>query len=755
MKWWLFPAFGIVACAVYLSMPAGTPSNTLFVAVSVASVAAVVVGVAVNRPASMSGWILIAIGSGLWALGDATAFALATADSPPAITIVDIIYLAGYPVLASGLYLLVHRGWRRGQLGHVANSAIVMIAFGLLLWVFVVRPDSVDVSTAEGVLAVAYPAMDVYLLGLLVHFVGAPQWRSASYRLLTVAVLVVLAADLAAEATSTSFVGIGTGVTDAGYLAFYLLVGTAALHPSVCTLASPKPRRGPADTAAASFSFPTVVVVTAATLTAPAAMAILLIRGEPVAEWGWGVVACATVLVVLVFIRVSELLLLLARQTRALRSVAETDQLTGLSNRIGVEKWMSHDSRRDTPLAFLIIDVDRFHEINDTFGHGIGDDVLRAVAIRLGASIGRVGVIGRVGADEFAVVLHAERSDAVSVAGRLHASLNQPVTVGPATLLVEVSIGIALSANRTRSDASATTEGLAKQAYRATQYAKTVQPRIAVYDSSMDRDNSAQLSLLSELGNAIEQRHLAIYYQVQVDLSTMRAIGVEALLRWNHPERGLVEPAAFLPVAERTGLIRPLLDYVLTEVATQRHAWSEDGIDLTVSVNISTRNLLDTTLVEQVARVLDTSHLDPSTLAIEITETSSMTDPPGAIETLNQLRDLGVTLVIDDYGTGYSSLAYLQTLPVQQLKIDKVFVADMTSVVAHQVIVRSTIDLARTLGLTVVAEGVEDEQTLLALKELRCDHAQGFHLGRPVPAADIPAVVAALEQRIGGEVQTS
>jgi EAL domain-containing protein (putative c-di-GMP-specific phosphodiesterase class I) len=320
---------------------------------------------------------------------------------------------------------------------------------------------------------------------------------------------------------------------------------------------------------------------------------------------------------------------------------------------------------------------------------------------------------------------------------------------------VEVSIGIALSANRTRSDVSAATEGLAKQAYRATQYAKTVQPRIAVYDGSMDRDNRAQLSLLSDLGNAIEQRHLAIYYQVQVDLKTMRAIGVEALLRWNHPERGLVEPAAFLPVAERTGLIRPLLDYVLTEVATQRQAWSEDGIDLTVSVNISTRNLLDTTLVEQVARVLNTSHLDPSTLAIEITETSSMTDPPGAIETLNKLRDLGVTLVIDDYGTGYSSLAYLQTLPVQQLKIDKVFVADMTSVVAHQVIVRSTIDLARTLGLTVVAEGVEDEQTLLALKDLRCDHAQGFHLGRPVPAADIPAAVAAIDARLSGEVQTS
>ncbi|MGB6051183.1 MAG: EAL domain-containing protein [Rhodococcus sp. (in: high G+C Gram-positive bacteria)] len=206
-------------------------------------------------------------------------------------------------------------------------------------------------------------------------------------------------------------------------------------------------------------------------------------------------------------------------------------------------------------------------------------------------------------------------------------------------------------------------------------------------------------------------------------------------------------------MAERTALIRPLLEYVLVEALTQRQKWSRDGIDLTVSVNISARNLLDLGVVDQVRRALELACAPPEALIIEITETASVTDLPVAVESLDRLHRLGVVLAIDDYGTGYSSLAYMQRLPVQQLKIDRAFVTDMRTVDAHRIIVRSTIDLARTLGLTITAEGVEDRETLLDLKRLSCHCAQGYHLGRPVPALDIPESVAALNAELSNNAE--
>lgn len=738
MKWWLFLVFGVVGCAGYFAGPPGLVSESVFVGIGLISVSAVIAGMWIYRPASIRAWGLVAAGSALWVAGDAMYLYISQSQGTvPVPSPADYIYLIGYPVLAAGLYLLVHEGWRRGDLGHVANSTIVMIAFGLILWVFVVQPNAVDVSTAAGLLSVAYPAMDIFLLGLLVHFVSATQWQSTAFRLLTAAVVLVLAADTAYELATVTVAG--HNIADAGYLGYNILVGTAALHPSMRRLSAPTPRSS-VSTIAASYNLPTVLIVTAAALTAPAVSAIMLIRGEPVRNWGWAVVLTATILVCLIFVRVSELLRLLQRQTRTLRNVADTDHLTGLLNRRGLERWIDVNDAYRRPLAFLLLDIDRFKDINDTFGHRVGDDVVRAVAHRVTRAVGLRGVVARVGTDEFLIATTTFPFEAEDIAHDVHHTLRRPVTTADATLFVEVSIGISTSAEPPA-------ETLGQQAYLAMESAKTVQPRTAVYDSSMARDNSAQLLLLSELTTAIDQHHLELYYQLQVDLTAMEAIGVEALLRWNHPVRGLIEPDSFLPMAERTGLIRPLLDFVLTQTAAQHLEWRREGIDLALSINVSTRNLLDTTLVEQVRRALDAG-LDPRMLTIEITETSSMTDPPVAIETLAELRRLGVTLAIDDYGTGYSSLAYLQRLPVQQLKIDKTFVLDMMAVPAHRVIVRSTIDLARTLGLTITAEGVEDRDTLLELKALCCNYAQGYYVGRPVPADEIPASVTKLNAEL-------
>jgi diguanylate cyclase (GGDEF)-like protein len=730
LRWWLFPLFGTAACLAYFLVPAGAWSDSVFVAVGTTSIAAIVVGIRTNRPTSVTPWVVIAVGSGLWVLGDFAFLVMSGGTGqPPTSSLPDVVYLLGYPALASGLYLLVHQYWRRGELGHVANSAIVMIAFGLLMWVFVVRPTTVDISTTQGLISAAYPAMDVYLLGLLVHLVGTTQWKSVAFRLLTAAIVLVLAADTATNIVTLSAT---PHVVDVGYLAYYVLVGTAALHPSMSTL-TPLAPRSENSSVNASFSLPTIAVLTVSTLTVPVVMAVLLLKDVPVANWGWGVVVCATLLIGLVVARVVELLRLLDVQARSLRTVAHTDLLTGLPNRLGIEIWAEKEAG---PLTFLLLDIDRFHDINDTLGHAIGDQVLQVVGGRLEKSVGSDGIVGRLGADEFAAVLRGEESRAREIALKMTSALSSPVSVRGARLLVEASIGIA-------SHAAHGIDVLIQQANLAMRAAKIAQPRLASYEPSMDRDNREQLLLLSELTEAIEEERLEVYYQLQADLRSMTVVGVEALLRWNHPERGLLEPDLFIPMAERTGLVRPLFDFVLNEALSQRRGWYEQGVDLHMSVNISTRNLVDSGFVQQVQSALERAAALPETLTIEITEGTAMTDLPGAVAMLNDLRDLGITLAIDDYGTGYSSLAYVQQLPVQQLKIDKAFVRNMATVPAHRVIVRSTIELAISLGLTVTAEGVEDRETGRELSRMGCHYIQGYDLGRPIPASGIPDAVTA------------
>lgn len=752
MKWWLYPIVASAACIGYIFTPDGTLSNVLYVGIGLSAVIAVLVGIRVNRPVSRAAWWAIALGTTMWLAGDVALFWIEHVDGEmPVPSYADAIYLLGYPMFAFGLFLLVRQGWRRGEFGHVANSIIVMIAFGLVLWVFVIPVDGVNVSTIPGMAAIAYPAMDVLLLGLLVHFLGTLQWQNMSFRLLAASAAVTLATDTTMRVGSAEVPTTAPNVTVAGYVVCYVLLGTAALHPSMRYLTVPRAQPGSPGTLAASFSTPTTIVLTIAVLTPGAIMVIFLARGTPVGQWGWGIVLCASVLVGLAFVRVTELLRLLRIQTATLQLAAQTDHLTGTRNRRGLEEWID---TRDGPLALLLLDIDRFKEVNDTFGHAVGDDVLRAVADRLACVVGTGGVLARLGADEFAVALALDDtpSEAVAAAHGMHASLSCPISVGGATLLVEASIGIALSDRIAERNCapissgnelcSARSDDLVHRSNLAMQSAKMVQPRVASYDPSMARDSSRQLHLLSELTTAIDARELELYYQLQVDLDSMEATGVEALLRWNHPLEGIIEPDQFLPMAEHTGLIRPLANFVLSEALAHRKEWSEAGVELNVSVNISTRNLLDSTLVEQVRRSLADVGTAPEKLTIEITETSTMADPPVAIESLLGLRKLGVTLAIDDYGTGYSALAYLQRLPVQQLKIDKTFVSDMARDQAHCIIVRSTIDLARTLGLTVTAEGVEDAATLLELRRLSCTTAQGYFVGRPVPAHRVPDSVA-------------
>lgn len=745
--WWRwYAALGAVGCVVYFLVPTIVWAQSVFVLVGASAVAATVIGTRMHRPANRRAWLAIATGTALWVLGDIVfEWIHITHGNVPYPSIADALYLVGYPIYGFGLFLLARHKWRASERGHVANSAIIMVAFGLLTWVFAVQPTlgAEGFSGLGGLVDVAYPAMDIFLLGLLAHFVGSRQWRALSYRLLTCAVLLLVVTDTVNNFAIMPASSSQRSLFDVGWTLSYVLIGVAALHPSMRRITNPNIESD--AHLMASFTTPTVVVLTAATLTAPIVMFIEVVRDEPIEQWGWAVLLCAGALVILVVFRITDLLRLLHTQTVQLRAVADTDHLTGLANLRALEHQVWSNAGGST---LLTVDIDRFKEINDTFGRGLGDRVLVVVADRLRSIVDDSILLARLAGDEFALCGPAESMDPAALAEEIQQQFATPFEVENMTLLIEASVGVASNSPATEGDEETTPDRLVQRADLAVQTAKAAQSRVAYYDRSMDRDKSEQLIMLGELTTALESDQLRLHYQPQVDLRTMSVVGVEALLRWHHPNGNVLSPSAFLPTAERTGLIRPLTNYVLTHALAQRRQWLADGLDLSIAVNISTRNLFDDTLIEQVCTALTEFDCPPWRLTVEVTETSAMTDPVGATEKLSILHAMGVQVAIDDYGTGYSSLAYIERLPVQELKIDRAFIAGMAHNPAHAAIVRSTVELARTLGLSVTAEGVEDEMTMTALRELRCGRAQGFHLGRPTSADRLPALVAELDERL-------
>ncbi len=416
------------------------------------------------------------------------------------------------------------------------------------------------------------------------------------------------------------------------------------------------------------------------------------------------------------------------------------DALTGLPNRTLLadrfDQSLRADTRAGTSTGLLLIDLDRFKDINDTFGHHHGDELLRQIGPRLIGALRDVDTVARLGGDEFAVLLPDVRSvhAALQVAGKLRHALEQPFRVDGVDLDVEASIGVVRSGEHGTDPMV-----LLQRADVAMYVAKTRQLGVFAYDPAVDGHSPAKLALLGDLRRALERDELVLHYQPKVSTSTGDVVSVEALVRWQHPDRGLVFPDAFIPLAEHTGLISPLTHYVLDAALTQARVWSDAGRPLPVSVNLSARNLLDEHLPAQVADLLAAHGVAAELLELEVTESALMTEPARAQRLLTQLSALGVQISIDDFGAGYTSLGQLKSLPVNVLKIDKSFVTTMTEDRSNALIVHSVVDLGHNLGMTIVAEGVESEQALVALREIGCDVAQGYHLSRPATAAAFDA----------------
>jgi diguanylate cyclase (GGDEF)-like protein len=434
----------------------------------------------------------------------------------------------------------------------------------------------------------------------------------------------------------------------------------------------------------------------------------------------------------------------LDRQTAEVEHQALHDPLTGLPNRTLFrdrgEQALAMAARNQVAGAIMLLDLDLFKQVNDTLGHDSGDLLLKQVAARLKATLRESDTVARFGGDEFTILLPevADRESAMVAARTVASALQRPFLVSGITLDIEVSIGVAVFPEH-----GTDVDTLVSRADVAMFISKRDHAECTLYVQELDINTPRALSLLGELRRALDHGDLVVHYQPKADLASGQVVGVEALVRWKHATLGLIPPDDFVPLAERTGLIHPLTEFVLGEALRQCRGWLDSGLELPVAVNISARSLVDPKFPDLVAALLRKSGVPAPMLKLEITENSMMADPARARATLQRLTELHVSLSIDDFGIGYSSLAYLKDLPLQELKIDQSFVMNLEGHAANRMIVNSIVSLAQNLGLRVVAEGVEDKAAWGELSRLGCDFAQGFLLAHPMAGDDIPAWRAA------------
>ncbi|MEI7026811.1 EAL domain-containing protein [Paenibacillus sp. y28] len=418
--------------------------------------------------------------------------------------------------------------------------------------------------------------------------------------------------------------------------------------------------------------------------------------------------------------------------------LAYHDTLTGLPNRLLFFQMLSgaiEQSARDgSPMSLLFIDLNRFKLVNDTMGHAAGDRLLQETANRINGCLNGRGALARLSGDEFVILLqNALPADAEQLAQRMISNFSEPVTWDGYSLFVSMSIGISLYPEN-----GSTAEQLLQFADIAMYRMKEKQQNGYIFfETEMNETIQRRMTLEKELRQAVEKKQFMLYYQPQIDGASGRISGMEALLRWLHPERGLVPPQDFIPLAEETGLIVPLGEWVLETACRQNQLWRDAGLPpITIAVNISMRQFQEERLISVVERIVQEQRLEPGTLELEITESVGLQGTEQVIEKLERIKQLGVSIAIDDFGTGYSSLHYLRRLPVDTLKIDRSFIRDMTFAENGITFVQSILSLAHSLQLNVLAEGVEHESQQLALRQLGCERMQGYYFSRPVPAGE-------------------
>jgi diguanylate cyclase (GGDEF)-like protein len=690
--------------------------------------AGLVLARAVRHRRGRLGWLLIGVGMLATSAGNLT-YTLSGFDVTPVPSpnVVDVLWLAAYPLQAAGVIALA-----RGEVTRLRGSAsldALVAALGIAtLTAFVFGPvlATATGSRAAVLTLLGYPAGSLMLVAICVGALAALGWPlRGCWALLGLGSVLSTSADVVYLLLAARGTYVDGTLIDAVWPAAALLTALAAWQ---------RPRPAPVRTGVSLLAVPGAVTLVS--------LLVLLgdVTGLDVPVLAQALAAAAVLAVVvrtaLTFHQVAEL--------ADTRRQARSDDLTGLPNRrhfyAAVTEALTRAVAREQAaggpqLAVLLLDLDRFKEINDSLGHHVGDDLLIQLGPRLAAVLRQEDLLARLGGDEFAVLLPAtDSAGAARVAGLLLSALREPFDLDGIGLHIDASIGIALCPQHADG-----VSGLLQHADIAMYRAKAAGTGYELSAGEQAGADRHRLQTLEQLRAALDDDQLVLHYQPKTDLTTWTVPGVEALVRWQHPTRGLLYPDAFLPLAEQSGLMRRLTLHVLQLALHQADAWRRDGLDLTVAVNLSASNLLDAQLPGQVELLLTALDLPASLLELEITETVLMADPARAHQVLHALRELGIRIAVDDYGTGYSSLAYLQDLPVDDLKLDRSFVMRSADDPRSAAIVRSTVGLAHALHMRIIAEGVENAAVLDQLIAAGCDLAQGYHLARPQPADQLTA----------------
>ncbi len=736
--WILYVSVTVAVAVAYFLVPTTALSKLLlYNGIGLSAVVAGVVGIRRNRPEHATAWKFVVAGQASFLFADVLYYVLeALSDEVPFPSPADAFYLGMYPLVITGLLLVVRRIRPGRDWAALLDAGIVTVgAFGVLgILVMDTYLQDATLSFGGQAISIAYPVMDVALIAVAMRVMSAVHLRHASLALMSAGLVSLMIADTFYGVLNSAGTFETGGFADAFWLGFYILVGAAALHPAMG-----RPMQT-VDENLSRFSRVRMALLCAVTLSLPT---IDLIWGEPFDKILTALLSMAMFLLVLA--RVVGLMSLVQRNELQARHDAMHDSLTGLANRVLFSERVAHSVSGNDPgvVSVLFVDLDDFKTINDSLGHRAGDDLLMAVAARLQTCVRDRDLVARLSGDEFAVLLDSavDRQDAVAVAERLQDALRAPIEIEGREVLVSASVGIAVENRADIARPEVLLQAADVAMYRAKSKGKG---RFEIFEEAMYQEAIDRLDLKGDLQVALERAQLKLFYQPIVDMSDERITSVEALLRWQHPERGLVTPDTFIPLAEQTGLIVPIGRWVLREACSQVMRWRRDHPDTAprgVSVNLSARQMYDPRLIEDVFDALADSGMEPSNLTLEITESMLIGESDQAMQVLERLRAMSVKIAIDDFGTGYSSLSYLRRFPVTSIKIDRSFVAEMQGSSTSEALVRAVIDLAHVLELDTVAEGIEERDQAATLSSLRCNLGQGYLFSRPLPAVELEGLI--------------
>ncbi|MEU8228284.1 EAL domain-containing protein [Actinoplanes sp. NPDC048967] len=728
-RWWsLWMGAGTLVCLAYPLVPSDAAQGVISWVVGLAALLVTIAGIRRNRPAAARCWYVVLASLVLWVLGD-IAFSVSGLVLPalPFPSWADAFYLSAYVPLVAGLYGLA-RSHRQRPLAGLVDTLIIAAGLGLVYWIFVIGPILADPATPllARLATVGYPTASVLMIAVVARLATRAAHPTPSHWLLIIGSV----ATLASNAIFTLLPAMVPGADDViyvGFLVAYVYWAGAALHPSV----SAPPVRELAE----RFGKGRLAVLTCATLIVPAVLFVQGSSGHRPVSWlaiGLG----AVLLFLLVLLRMSGFVSQVQSQAAQLEVLAMHDELTGLANRRLFEQRVREALATGSPQVAML-DLTGFKAVNDRLGHTVGDRLLVAVAGRLVAGVRPGDLVARMGGDEFAVLApDATDAEGDALVERVCAALRVPVQAGEHELLIGAGVGVAGGAG------TGDPMELLRRADVAMYAAKAGGDRQRRYAPCLDDEAGAEARLGAEMRTALDTGQFRLVYQPIVSLPDARVVAVEALVRWHHPERGLVNPADFIPVAEQNGLIVELGAWILTTACAQAVTWQHTHGAVApsrVSVNVSARQLAEPGFADFVAHTLAGTGLPAHHLIVEVTETAVFGGGQ-SVQTVKDLHQLGVRIALDDFGTGHSSLGLLQTVPVDTLKVDKSFVDTITMAGRHAVIATALIQVADGLGLTAVAEGVETAEQATELHRLGYRLAQGYHFGRPVAQPDFDGV---------------